>query len=265
MFGRCIQTLIGRLGYMLVRKDSYPPPGGMEPLQGYDLEPEAIAAIQLVRSHTMLTYPRLVTLYQQVVYCENHGIVGDFVECGTWKGGAVGIMALANLKWGTARRDIHLFDSFEGVPEPDRSVDGEEAVRFARAAGGGVDGKLVPLKRAYESVGTLEVNRALLEEVIGYDKEHLHYHKGWFQDTLPTDAHGIDKIAILRLDGDWYSSTKVCLEYLYSKVVRGGFVIVDDYNYCVGCRKAIDEFMAKEDIHAFLIHIDRPGRYWIKP
>ena len=265
MFRRCVQTLIGKLGCTLAPKDSYPPPCETAHSQGYDLESEAVPAIQLVRSYTMLTYPRLVTLYQQVVYCENHGIEGDFVECGTWKGGAVGIMALANLKRGAARRDIHLFDSFEGVPEPDQSVDGEEAVRFARAAGGGVEGKLVPLEGAYESVGTLEVNRTLLEQVIGYDKGHLHYHRGWFQDTLPTDAHDINRIAILRLDGDWYSSTKICLEYLYGKIVRGGFVIIDDYNYCVGCRKAVDEFMAKESIHAFLNHIDSPARYWIKP
>lgn len=250
--------LINALGYQIERKD-------VPRSHGYDLEEEAYESIERVRSHTMVTDPRLVTLYQQTVFCEKHGIVGDFVECGTWRGGAVGLMALVNLKYGTHRRHLHLFDSFEGIPEPDASVDGEDAVRFARSLGGGTSGRLTPLTGAYTSVGTLDSNRELLEHIIGYPTDYLHYHKGWFQDTLPNVVTDMSDIAILRLDCDWYASTKICLEYLYDRVVRRGFVIIDDYGYYVGCRKAVDEFMHRKGIHAFLNHIDSTGRYWIKP
>jgi hypothetical protein len=83
--------------------------------------------------------------------------------------------------------------------------------------------------------------------------------------TLPNDADEVGEIAILRLDGDWYASTRVCLEHLYDKVVRGGFIIVDDYGCYEGCKKAVDEFMKTKSIQAYLNFIDDTGRYWIKP
>jgi len=212
----------------------------------------------------MLPYGRLLSLYEQAVYCERAGIAGSFVECGTWKGGAVGLMALANLKQGKALRHIHLFDSFEGIPEPDEKVDGAKAVLEVQHAGGGTNGALRPVSGLYESVGTLQANRDLLEHIVGYDPDFLHYHRGWFQDTLPSDADEIGSIAILRLDGDWYASTKVCLEHLFDKVVSGGFVIVDDYGRYEGCRKAVDEFLDRASISAFLHRIDSEGRYLIK-
>jgi O-methyltransferase len=244
-------------------------PQRVDRLEGYDLEEEAREKIRLVSANTMVSYSRLVTLYQQAVYCEESGIEGSFVECGTWKGGAVGLMVLANLEHGAGRRHLHLFDSFEGIPEPDAVVDGERAVKEVASVGGKAEGKLAVVERFYEThaggVGTLEANRNLLENEIGYDSSFLHYHKGWFQETLPRDAAGIGGIAILRLDGDWYDSTKVCLEHLYGKVVPGGFVVVDDYGYYEGCRMAVDEFRKREGIRAFLHHIDAAGRYWIKP
>ncbi|MBI4947284.1 MAG: class I SAM-dependent methyltransferase [Bacteroidetes bacterium] len=235
---------------------------------GFDLEVEAYSNIELIRPYTMLTYPRLVTLFQQVVFCERNKIEGCFVECGTWKGGAVGLMALANLKNNTIRRHIHLFDSFEGIPEPDELVDGARALNEVRSVKGETKGRLVAVKNLYETfadgIGTLEINKKLMEEVIGYDKSFLHYHKGWFQDTVPKDALTVGKIAILRLDGDWYASTKVCLDHLFDNVVSGGFVIIDDYGTYEGCKKAVDEFMQSKNIKSFLIHIDASARYFIK-
>jgi hypothetical protein len=247
------------------------PPGtsDMPPPDGYELEEEAREAIRIVRAYTMLSYERLVTLYQQAAHCERAGVPGGFVECGTWKGGAVAVMALANLRHGGRRRPLHLFDSFEGIPEPDEEMDGEMAVREVRSVGGAARGRLTPVEGFYErfagGVGTLEINRRLLEEIVRYDPPFVRYHKGWFQDTVPRDAPGVGPIAILRLDGDWYASTKVCLEHLYGHVVPGGFVVVDDYGHYQGCRKAVDEFLARERIRAFLNHIDYTGRYWIKP
>ena len=237
-------------------------------LYGYDLETEANKAIEKIHKHTMVGYPRLVTLYQQAVFCEQSNLDGSFVECGTWKGGSIGLAALANLKHSSTRRHIHLFDSFEGIPEPDNSVDGSRAIKQVQSVRGGTSGRLVPVKGFYDKyadgVGTLEINRDLMENVIGYDSNFLHYHKGWFQETLPLAANEIGKIAILRLDGDWYASTKVCLENLYSNVVSGGFVIIDDYGEYDGCKKAVDEFINKQKIKSFMHFIDQAGRYWIK-
>ncbi|HXI69239.1 MAG TPA: TylF/MycF/NovP-related O-methyltransferase [Verrucomicrobiae bacterium] len=85
----------------------------------------------------------------------------------------------------------------------------------------------------------------MLTKEIGYDPGFLHFLKGWFQETMPKDSSQISQIAILRLDGDWYDSTRVCLEFLYDKVVPGGFVIIDNYGAYEGCRKAVAEFRQK--------------------
>ncbi len=254
--------MIDRFGYELRKKND-------RPLLGYDRENQAIAAINKVRRCTMLPVERLITLYQQVAYCEEARLPGAFVECGVWKGGSVALMALANLEYGAARRDIHLFDSFTDICEPDQAVDGARAIREVKAwaKGGGMNGALAPVTGFYDlmgGAGTLAGNKELLEKRVGYDPQFLYYHAGWFQDTLPKDANAIREIAILRLDGDWYASTKVCLEHLYDKVVVGGFIIVDDYHAYEGCRKAVDEFRRRKNISAYLHHVDAEARYWIK-
>lgn len=259
MMKRLLKELIGRLGYELRKKEAR--------VLGYDHEERAVAAISRIRPFTMLPAERLIALYQQAAHCEKAGLPGAFVECGVWKGGSVALMALANLDQGAARRDLHLFDSFTDICEPDQAVDGERAVREVKAwsKDGGTSGKLAPVAGFYDSMGgagTLEGNKALLEKTVGYPAEKIHYHVGWFQDTLPEAR--IPEIAILRLDGDWYASTKVCLEHLYDKVVPGGFVIIDDYGAYEGCRKAVDEFRRNKGITAYLHHIDGESRYWIK-
>ncbi|MBJ6749695.1 TylF/MycF/NovP-related O-methyltransferase [Geomonas anaerohicana] len=232
-----------------------------------ELETEAAAEIATIRPYTMLSQERLLTLYDQVRFCEHTGLPGCYVECGVWKGGSVGLMALANLRYGRTRRMIHLFDSFQEICEPDVLVDGARAVNEVKKhSTGGVSGKLQPLTGIYDSFGgpgTLEGNKDLLEGVIGYDPGFLQYHQGWFQETLPL-VKDIGEIAILRLDGDWYASTKVCLEHLYDKVVTGGFIIIDDYGAYDGCRKAVDEFIRDNGIKAYLSYVDMDCRYWIK-
>lgn len=262
MIKPALKKAVSRLGYE-IRKT-----GGDRPL-GYDLENEAEELIRRVQPYTMLSRERLLTLYQQVIHCERNAVSGDYVECGVWKGGAAALMALANMKSGKSPRAIHLFDAFTEICEPDQSVDGEKAIRESRewSQTGGVDGKLLPLKGIYDSFGgpgTLEGNRNLLTKQIGYDPNFLHFHKGWFQETLPKDSSQISQIAILRLDGDWYASTRICLEFLYDKVVRGGFIIIDDYGAYDGCRKAVDEFRKSNGILDYLHHIDQAGRYWIR-
>lgn len=112
--------------------------------------------------------------------------------------------------------------------------------------------------------GTIEECRALIEGQIGYDPARVHYHAGWFQETLPLAVSKLDRLAILRLDADWYASTKICLETLYPLVVPGGVVIVDDYGAYDGCRQAVDEFLARTGVHPFLNHVDAECVYWFR-
>ena len=225
--------------------------------------------LAIVREHTMLSRKRLYSLYECVLACEKHDIPGDYVECGVWKGGAVGLMALANLRYGKVRRQLHLFDTFAGIPEPDGEVDGQRAVEEARQHGVAALGRLTPNPELYDNmgrgVGTVETNRQLLEQIIGYDGASVHYHQGLFQKTLPAVAPTIDSVAILRLDGDWYASTKVCLQFLYDKVARGGFVIIDDYGAYEGCKKAVDEFLAGRKIAIRLRRVGSELRFFQKP
>lgn len=275
MLVKLATSLLRRMGYELRRIDKSDQRQKLltdvDHKLGYYLEEEANLNIKTVRAHTMLPYIRLVVLYQQVVYCEKYCIPGSFVECGVWKGGAVGLMALANMGHGRERRHIHLFDIFDDICEPDEKMDGKRAVEDVRRYAGvnpEMTGALKPVRgfyKAFGGCGSLEENRKLLEKTIGYDSQYLHYHKGWFQETLVKGSSSIDSIAILRLDGDWYASTKVCLDYLYNKVVSGGFVIVDDYGYYEGCRKAVDEFIEKEKLRIFLNNVDSGCTYWIKP
>jgi len=237
----------------------------------HDYNDEAYPLIKTVRKNTMVPYVNLVSLYAQIVYIEKDEIEGDFVECGVWKGGSMGLMAMANLKHSSKRRNLHLFDIFDDIGEPDPAVDGELAIKQAKEFTGNnnlkVEGKLKPMTGFYDQFGgkgTLVENRKLLEEVILYDKEHILYHQGWFQDTIPNVKNEIDKIAVLRLDGDYYASTKVCLDNLYDKVVEGGLVIIDDYGTYEGCKKAVDEFRKKNNIKAFMHYSNSDCRYWFK-
>lgn len=219
---------------------------------GYDEEAEIKKALRRVRGHTMSSFERIASLWQQVRYLDHYKVAGDFVECGVWKGGSVGIMALAHLHGNkNPYRTLHLFDSFEGLPQPESKVDGHKAMEFARTTND-------------MNVGPLADNKRLLESEIGYPKGLLNYHVGWFKDTLPKIAPTSGPISLLRLDGDWYDSTKICLEHLYSKVVRGGVVVIDDYGHWEGCRKAVDEFLLRLGEPVLMNHIDYSGRCWVK-
>jgi hypothetical protein len=105
-----------------------------------------------------------------------------------------------------------------------------------------------------------------LFELIGYPSELVEFHVGWFQDRVPTDASSIGSVALLHLDGDWYESTKICLDHLYANVSSGGFVVIDDYGTYDGCRRAVDAFLAALPGRGpFLNWVNRDIAYLIKP
>ena len=237
---------------------------------GYLHEDAAFEAIQQVKHNTMLPYEQLVSLYEQVAYCEKNNLPGSFIECGVWKAGASGLMALANQHFSKNPRNIYLFDAFDDICEPDSTYDDANLVAEIKKITSSdkltFKGELKPLTGIYDQWGghgTLQEAKILLEEKIKYPADHLFYVKGWFQDTVSEWAKKIDQIAILRLDGDWYESTKVCIDALYPKLVNGGVCIIDDYGYNTGCSKAVHEYLIANNENPLMCKIDYL-RYWIK-
>jgi hypothetical protein len=176
-------------------------------------------------------------------------------------------MAAVNKARGDRRRMFHLFDSFAGVPQPSvHDVDVLErfAEEYPDLAPDQADGRsqLVPI-----GVCSAPMDRVneLFFEVLRIDPAQVRIHQGWFQDTVPTANAEIGPIAILRLDGDWYESTRVCLANLYDQVVAGGFVIVDDYGCFAGCTKATDEFFAARGFRPDFRSVDRECVFFRKP
>lgn len=256
---RALLSLVHRAGYEVFSRKWLP---------GADI-PEFETMLSRVDDSTMVARDGLFSLYLLALECEARGLAGSFVECGVWKGGAVGLMAQVNLAHGRERRPLHLFDAFGDICEPDASVDGPVAVAQARkwSPSSALDGGLRPMTGFYDhrgGPGSVEGNRALLVDRIGYDASFVHFHRGWFQDTLPACQGRLGPIALLRLDGDWHASTKVCLDHLYDLVVPGGFVILDDYGAYEGCRRAVDEFMAARGLRPHLHFVNRDVRYLVK-
>ncbi|MGH7907179.1 MAG: TylF/MycF/NovP-related O-methyltransferase [Candidatus Binataceae bacterium] len=226
---------------------------------GYEDEENIKSDVAIVHKHSMASFERLATLWQQVRYLDGFRIPGVLVECGVWKGGAAGLMALAHMRSNAAPfRDLHLFDSFEGLPAPRMEVDGAIAHEVAEAG----DGMLQAIGQLAASPDNCE---ELLLGIIGYPADLVHFHVGWFQDTVPRDADSIGEIALLRLAGDWYESTRIPLQYLYQKVVSRGVIAIADYGAFEGSRRAVDEFLTSQSVPIMLHHVDSAGRYWIKP
>lgn len=178
-----------------------------------------------------------------------HRVPGDFVECGVAQGGCSALMATV-AKLASPPRRMWLFDSFEGLPSP--TTDDYDQNR--KSTGNHVR----PLVRG-SCLGTREQVEWLLFSRFGLDRNSTFLVKGWFQHTLPVHKERIGPIALLRIDGDWYESTKCCLENLYDSVSLGGYVIVDDYGVCFGCKMALHEFFERKGIHPRLVPDSRGG------
>jgi hypothetical protein len=174
-----------------------------------------------------------------------------------WRGGSAGIMGLA-MKSDGQNRELHLFDSFEGLPEPGP----EDGLKAAEYSGHRDGGKLVPISRCEANVKLVET---YLFGKLRLNGQKVHLHIGWFQHTVPIQSKRIGPIAVLRLDGDWYASTRVCLEHLYPLLSPGGAVILDDYYCWEGCKKATDEYRHEQEISAPIVQVDVDCGFWMKP
>lgn len=206
-----------------------------------------------------MTWPtRAKLLWDTCTKILKNNVEGDFVECGVWRGGSAGLMGLVLRDFDkSGHRNLHLFDSFEGLPEPSEE-DGKKAADYSGGVSSG------QLKSVHQCEAGIDLVKTFLFGKLGLSRDKVHFHQGWFQDTLPLLKEEPRKIAVLRLDGDWYESTKVCLEHLYDRVAIGGAVILDDYYCWEGCQKATDEFRIARNILEPMVRVDEEAVYWIK-
>ncbi len=194
--------------------------------------------IQKVRPYSMVPDSGLEFLIESVQSVIDQKIAGDFIECGVWKGGCAAAMKLTeSALQPRSTRLLHLFDSYEGLP-PTQPVDGPMAQSWQQAVDSPwyFDNCMASLELVQQNFSQL----GLLDTTV-------RFYKGWFEATVPqfVQHNPETKIAILRLDGDWYESTKVCLENLYPLVSEKGIVIIDDYYAWDGCAVAVHEYLGK--------------------
>jgi O-methyltransferase len=184
------------------------------------------------------------------------GVPGDFVECGVWRGGSSMLTALTLNRLGDSERRLYLYDTFAGMPEPgELEVDalGHSArQQWSSEQRGDVN------DWCYASL--TEVRQNLLST--GFPAERLNLVEGLVEETIPGTAP--DRIAVLRLDTDWYESTRHELEHLYPRLREGGVLILDDYGHWEGARRAVDEYFGVQAPHLLLNRIDYTGRVAVK-
>ena len=213
--------------------------------------------IYKVMPYSLVGSAGLSQTYDLVAEVVKNNIKADLIECGVAQGGCAALMALIAFENKKNNRKIWLFDSFEGLPE---TGDKDFTIEKTKLAG-----KFIrPLDKG-SCLGTYEQVENLFFSKLKINKKNVVMIKGWLEDTLPKYKNKIGKISVLRIDADWYKSTKCCLENLYDNVVNGGFIIIDDYGTCFGAKRAVDEFLEKKKLSVKLIHDGRGGCYFKKP
>jgi predicted O-methyltransferase YrrM len=225
----------------------------VQPPTGNDAE--HLDTVEFVRGHTMTSPARVQALCDAAQYVARHRIPGAVVECGVWKGGSMMAVARTLAQAGAADRDLYLFDTFEGMTPPtdeDRDVHGRHARDRLDAAS---EEEHIWAKAPLDGV------KAAMRST-GYPESRIHFVVGRVEDTVPAGAP--PQIALLRLDTDWYESTRHEWEHLYPRVAQGGVIIVDDYGHWQGARKATDEYLAASKARLLLNRVDSEGRIAVK-
>jgi len=223
-----------------------------------DFDSQDVETIRFVSSHTLTSVYRLHALIQAVKHVGSNGVPGDVVECGVWKGGSMMAVARTLQHLGHTERSLYLFDTFAGMTAPgehDVSVGGQSASdRFERRRDTSGDGS----NWCNAAVG--EVRAAM--DSTGYPRDRIILVEGKVESTIP--AHAPETIALLRLDTDWYESTRHELTHLYPRLATGGVLVIDDYGHWMGARKAVDEYFAAHGIQMLLHRVDYTCRIGVK-
>lgn len=218
-----------------------------------DFRDEETKIVKVVRPFTLTSAERIYALIQAVRYVSANSVKGALVECGVWKGGSMAAVAMTLLEMRDVTRDLYLFDTFEGMSEPtgkDLDYSGRQASRLLRD-----DPDIRCANAPLEGV-----KRLLLDS--GYPKGKIRFIPGKVEETIPGGAPS--EIALLRLDTDWYGSTKHELIHLFPRLSRGGVLIIDDYGHWQGAREACDEYFAQNHVAILLNRIDYTGRIAVK-
>jgi O-methyltransferase len=240
-----VRRLFDRLGLDIARHDTHL------------LEPAFLQYQRICEPYTMVSRERLYAHFQAINYVVSSGIEGDIVECGVWRGGTSMLGALTLLGLKETSRKLWLYDTFAGMTEPAEvdvspwSASSARRLWKANRASDHNNWCFAPLD---------EVKRNFFST--GYPKEKAVFVKGDVVETLTLTAP--EKIAVLRLDTDWYESTKVEMEVLFPKLTNGGVILIDDYGAWKGCKKAIDEYLSDQKIPLMLHRTDYTGRAGVK-
>jgi O-methyltransferase len=216
-----------------------------------------VDTIVRVRRHTMTSPARLDALISAVAHVASSRTPGALVECGVWRGGSMMATALTLLRLGDTQRDLYLFDTYSGMTAPtaedvDSAYDGFSLSRKWQ-------------RRHREDRNWLGVPEDRVREAMastGYPPERVHLVEGPVEETLPAAAPR--EISLLRLDTDWYASTRHEMEQLYPRLVAGGVLVLDDYGHYPGARRAVDEYLAAHGEHLLLQRVDYTGRVGVK-
>jgi hypothetical protein len=246
-----------RRGYVLQRSPHPVDVDALERTGRYypvDFPPAWVETIERVLPFTQTSPERVAAVCAATEHVVAAGIPGAIVECGVWRGGSMMAVALTLRRLGAADRDLHLFDTFAGMTRPtdaDRDFAGNPVMPgWAHHQEGPPDPCAVSLDEVREALAAT-----------GYDPKRLHFVEGPVEETLPDRAPG--RIALLRLDTDWYESTRHELVHLYPRLEAGGVLIIDDYGHFEGARRATDEYFAADPV--LLARIDYTGRIAVKP
>jgi O-methyltransferase len=218
-----------------------------QPYQGISSEVRAEGQDWPIDAHTMIGMKRLNNIQLCVESVLEDKVPGDLMETGVWKGGATIFMRALLKAYGVVDRLVWVADSFEGLPEPD-------VVNYPQDDG-------IDLYKFPELSISIEEVR---DNFLRYDllDKQVKWIKGWFKETLPQAP--VEKLAVLRLDGDLYESTIIALDSLYPKLVQGGYLIVDDYGCIEACREAVHDYREKHKISEEIVSVDWTGVYWRK-
>jgi O-methyltransferase len=197
---------------------------------------------------TMIGMQRLTSLQRCVEAVLSEDVPGDLIECGVWRGGACILMRAVLAVYGDEKRCVWVADSFAGVPPPDKeNYIADENLRLDLVA---------------DVLGVSEAAVKANFKRYGLLDDRVQFLAGWFKDTL--HAAPIDRIALMRLDGDLYESTIQALDSLYPRLSAGGFCIIDDYHAISACRQAVTDYRKCHGVTAEIIEIDGSGVFWRK-
>lgn len=218
--------------------------GKPSPVARFDQARRVAGADWPTVAHSMIGEARMDNIRRCTEQALQDRVAGDLIETGVWRGGAVIFMRGILKAHGVTDRQVWAADSFRGLPPPD-------AAKYPQDTG--LDAHVY--QELAISLDTVKANF----ERYGLLDSQVRFLEGWFRDTLP--AAPIERLAVMRLDGDLYESTMDALSNLYEKLSVGGFVIIDDFNV-PACRAAVHDFRTAHTISDPIEQIDWAGVYW---